>query len=686
MHWGFYMTCALKDPTHIGSPDMQSALGATRDRPVTAYTLLDTDPLWAQSSIESRVSAVFLARLHVFLLLLQMSSRPGRVLSDKDVRVLWLRLQLDPAILRDRAGHDVFLDLAVCLLIDAVQKDKDLDNEARTTMEEVRICLCARGYSSDRFYIVLDEAQEPARVYSQFYGCSGSPVDGDRVTPESFAASSVMPPGFKSLSSGALPSPPGAPSSHEVVENSLLGFVITHIGSVLTRSIIVPTGTSLTRADVVRALGREGVIASETVGSGVHMSLGGFDSYPQLERFTTKVLPPLFRERNRYLLRRAFKWLRGRYRFAVAFIAILMQSQLQYGHQLLDHLVRHCTGYMPSDGYLAVRMSSGERLLPDIAIPNATLQYALRTIVGMNYHRLERKSDIQQKFLADIAGNIFDKLIRSTDQHVVKGSDYPDTILEMGLARITWIPPGSDDAALENTGGSTGQFIAGGWSADINEPLVLLGLEQYLDSIPSGVLTSFHHFARDIKRDGNKCNGWENFVAQGFIQLFSGEKDPALDELFIFCDPGRHTELAKQTVKLVGVITDWPADVGWAAGELANARPAAQSQTGSRPREPRRPFCYIGQGSPNSARTLQWLKTLPTTFVFPDNLCGPDLIFVLQLSNGKYVWVAVQCKYHTRPSPTLTAEKDLMRQAIRSITPELFYRVRKVCTNTRSST
>ena len=65
------------------------------------------------------------------------------------------------------------------------------------------------------------------------------------------------------------------------------------------------------------------------------------------------------------------------------------------------------------------------------------------TIGRITLTNLVHIAEVQQTFLAIIAGNIFDKLMRSTDQHIVKGSDYPDIILEMGLARIIRVPHGS---------------------------------------------------------------------------------------------------------------------------------------------------------------------------------------------------------------------------------------------------
>ncbi|KAJ7217641.1 hypothetical protein B0H12DRAFT_330503 [Mycena haematopus] len=58
---------------------------------------------------------------------------------------------------------------------------------------------------------------------------------------------------------------------------------------------------------------------------------------------------------------------------------------------------------------------------------------------------------------------------------------------------------------------------------------------------------------------------------------------------------------------------------------------------------------------------------------FPPKEMGPDLLFVLELADGKRIWVAVQCKYET--TDLLASEK--LESALRTVTPENYFSSQK---------
>ncbi|KAL1658441.1 hypothetical protein GGF50DRAFT_120856 [Schizophyllum commune] len=668
-HWGLYMVCAKPGASAIGSLDLQSALGINLDAMGIPSTL--SELRWWSSPVPSRIYAVFLARLSVLRILLDVLQKRGLSVEDDMYRIIWVRLQSDPALLSRGNKGDVFFDLAR-IMHNAERGDLgSLEQSVQREMLHIRDLLPAQEGSIDGLYIALDEAQDPARElgdaallppalqqHAVFYNAVAAP--GQDTSPP--GSSTIAPP------SAAETQREGPPPSRV----SVLSLLLTQIVHLLRESVqpwIILSGTRLAENDVVSAFGPFSDVAPYlAVG---HTLLGGFDSDAQLNRFARAIFPPIYvrAASTKYLLTRVSKWLQGRYRFATEFFVLLMQNGCRSGHLLLDHFVRHYTNQLPSDGHLAVNVMTGERDCTEEPL-GVLIQNAVQRVARLDFDRLERNPKLRDDFLYRMSRIVFDYLFRSSHALVVKGYDFTDLVVDIGMAR--YAPDeerpthkrGRSDSASTTEDAASSPAENSTWVADVKEPLVLLGINDYLNNRPKGVHSAFQHFASNLKMDGNKKNGWEAFVFQGFVRLFSRPRD--LADLLDFCGPG-HEKLKGRTGEMVAML-DKDGQVHLAC-ELTDQ----YGRAGAGPS--RRPGCFTGEESGNFQQTLDWLKKRFTTVLLPDKMFGPDLFFILRLDNGKYIWVAVQCKYCTSGgSPHLLADKAIIRDAIRSTTPKFYYK------------
>jgi hypothetical protein len=197
-------------------------------------------------------------------------------------------------------------------------------------------------------------------------------------------------------------------------------------------------------------------------------------------------------------------------------------------------------------------------------------------------------------------------------------------------------------------------------SPRISEPLVLLTATRYLDEDERGPSDNlWQHVIRHIgSNTGSKHNGFENYLA--FLLAHAFAKPTPLKDVFDF--PNLSVPAwAEQSARLVVLSRDTESEELSAYEFDWPSFAVPSGQFG-------RSFDKLG--------TLEWLKQHhQTAFCFPDNTMGPDIMFVLQLENGKFIWVSLQAKY----LGSSISDTEL-RKAIRSTVPDKYWiqKVRRI--------
>ncbi|KAL1729173.1 hypothetical protein EV714DRAFT_273955 [Schizophyllum commune] len=667
-NWGLYITCAYQ-PKRIGSADMTSLMGDATTINSGFSAILSGDGATQASQLRQnerivrlRVFAIILARITILGLFLAAMRKQQLSPQDSQCRRLWVLLQLDPTILSlidPTVSRDVFHDLSLVILRE--HGDTSSEQSMRRTMSAAM-----RGLKKDLedlpFYVVLDEAQDAARAFPAAFRSAADP------TRESV-------------------------SSIEGQERPLLRAVVmnmtTYLESTRKQAFIIMTGTSLTAQDVNSFLGETDLrgAVSDPVTFGHDNYIGGFDSYEDMLRYVQLYIP---RDRcegrvGNILLQRMYKWLRGRYRFTVAYLVLLLKAGLRSPHRLLDLFVYACTGHTPSDGIHSILLSGGEKselasiFVDEPPVDDSILDsLTLSSVSGIDFTKLREKAHYQEQLMINVRCVIFDLINRSVVKTAL-GSQFSPEVVGMGLGRSSrpdskWgaveatDADDSDDETMDvdvpeqnpvpptsSTAPSSSVSKDPVLTAIINEPLVIIALAHYLNS--TALQSAYFHFASSIFVDGSKNNGWENYIAQSLILVLSAKDPVLLRQLFLFRNT-RNLPVDSLARKNEGITVRLAYIFGRDGSRIFSSE--------FRDEMP-------GTESKSFDASLEWLRDMTTPLLFPDQLFGPDLIFVLRLSTGEHVWAAVQCKYHSHPSPFLTSRLPTTNDAVRSTTPNKYY-------------
>ncbi|KAF8591868.1 hypothetical protein K439DRAFT_1656340 [Ramaria rubella] len=87
--------------------------------------------------------------------------------------------------------------------------------------------------------------------------------------------------------------------------------------------------------------------------------------------------------------------------------------------------------------------------------------------------------------------------------------------------------------------------------------------------------------------------------------------------------------------------------------------------------EPRAPGCVMGRSNSNWEDVIEWLHDPEDIAVcLPDNMMGPDHLFLLQLTDGRLLLGAMQDKCHSAKQQL--SEREI-QDAIKSVTPSSYY-------------
>ena len=186
----------------------------------------------------------------------------------------------------------------------------------------------------------------------------------------------------------------------------------------------------------------------------------------------------------------------------------------------------------------------------------------------------------------------------------------------------------------------------------VDEPLVLLAATRWINA---NHRTSYKFFAKQIEIQDRKSNGFENYIAFCIDMIFSSKQ--RLNEVFSF--NGSNTPswcnleaelVSLQRTGLPDHIEESPVRHFTSSGSSVN----------------------LGIDTTSPEETSQWLEHRShSPICFPHVSMGPDLLFILRLSDGSLIWVALQAKYSTGKNGSLS--RNFLRRAMRSVTPCHFY-------------
>ncbi|KAF8152550.1 hypothetical protein B0H34DRAFT_663642 [Crassisporium funariophilum] len=339
---------------------------------------------------------------------------------------------------------------------------------------------------------------------------------------------------------------------------------------------------------------------------------GAFDHKDVQERYLQKYLPGslVLSDLGIRLMERAWYWLHGRYRFTAGFVSELLVNGFKRPHGLLNAYVQHFTDFKLTDAPLLVK-AEGSDPLPVFS------QYKL------DFSKLKKNSDM----LSTIHQLTTHYLMRSV-LPVTLGKDEA-TYVEYGFARFV---------------DSETKTVA------VDEPLVLLAATRWINA---NHRTSYKFFAKQIYLHDPCSNGFENYVAFCIDMIFSHKR--RLNEVFLFS--GSTPSWANLEAELVS---------------LQRTSLNLVEESSVRHFQFSGPSVNLGTNAKSPEDTLKWLDHRShTPICFPHISMGPDLLFVLRLSDGSFIWVALQAKYSLGKNGQLS--RPFLRRAMRSVTPSTFF-------------
>ena len=184
----------------------------------------------------------------------------------------------------------------------------------------------------------------------------------------------------------------------------------------------------------------------------------------------------------------------------------------------------------------------------------------------------------------------------------------------------------------------------------IDEPLVIVAAICWMDQ---NCRETYRCLSREISTHEKSFNGFENYIVYCIDLIFSEAR--RLSDVFNF--HGQVPPWANMEAKLVSVYR-----LSLDKVEICVACFARTTASSAN----------LGTNAKSSDRTMSWLEhRRHSPFCFPDQSMGPDIMFVLQLSDQSLIWVALQTKYSKGRKGRL--EKGLLRHAIASVTPSNYF-------------
>ncbi|KAF8586578.1 hypothetical protein K439DRAFT_1408761, partial [Ramaria rubella] len=565
-HWGFYFVCAV-DSNKVGSADLATAIWRLAIVKGWTWTSSPTKKghgftAFCKNSriAEHEFRKVLLGRLIILNMFLTIASENNFTLQD-ELRKLWTFVQVSPDLFRGYFD-DIFRGAYERLAgIDAY----DLYTFLRREEDEYR------HLHLNSFVCVIDEAQVGAAEHKT-----------------------------------AFVSDPG----HSFPEHRP---VLKPIADVMGKSYsYILSGTAISGQDI--SSGSSSGVGKPADFTMLHQT-DRLDEQEKYAAFMGKYLSPgyLQSDAGKQFLKRSWRWLRGRYRFTTAFIEILLTSDGDCPHKLLDAFVEHFTGCRPNDGEESLRHDEhGD--VPPIRLNGI---YNLEQIASF------------ANIMRDASMILFKYMTGRTPITSQSDDSQPKKLVGLGFAR----------------------FI--GKAVLINEPLVLLALAQWLERQREFTMKDILNTALD--RSINSRSGefhFEDVMTFYFYTAF--QNFVPLDQIFNFVSPA--PDWATESVRLVT----------YTRGENGEYRMAyLNSLRGDAPERPSAPMSRHGHESV----LISWLKDqnyVPT--FLPTTSMGPDNLTLLEFEDGRRMWMAAQVK--CQQTGTSTNE---CAHAIKLVTPPFFH-------------
>ncbi|KAF8635332.1 hypothetical protein AX15_000451 [Amanita polypyramis BW_CC] len=619
-NWGLYFT-SFVDSSFLGSVDIQKAIQTTlpNDPHFSAMLPSNTEPeykskvTWNEKIATGVFKRVFLSRVLIFNLFIEVMNRADDILSTEECRRRWLLLQLQPSILH-RKIWDAFDALTQKL---AICSDNYVDATTRETLNRIRDTLspstttsASTSTSTSRntpLYCVIDEAQFAATQHTTAF----------RSSPKDAKPRPVLRPLIQSLSKLTL--------GHGV--------------------FFILAGTGLSQSSI------DATMASAVMKESRYRwcsDTGAFEGWEGMSSWVGRFVPNCLFDglRGSRLRERMGYWLTGRHRFAAGYVTELLANGFRQPHRLLNAYIRQFTGFEPTDGREAAEEEELESL--------ETL--TLETRYRLDFNKLAKNNDM----MTTIHHLVTHYHMRSILPGPL-GSD-ESLFVEYGFARIkhTEGEPSSRNRSKSKT-------IP--MSAAIDEPLVLLAAHHWIDH---HYISSYKYFTRHIRMhcpsssDGSAApsNGFENFIVH-CIDLLFAIKPRRLKDVFEFY--GRvplWANLQAEVVSLYALPVTSSSPAGKTAAVIEQGIVKHGRFSG--------PSATLGTNAKTPAATLEWLAhDLRAPICFPCTAMGPDVMFVLRLADGKLIWVALQAKLSVGRNGKL--DKKLIKSAVRSVTPKYFF-------------
>ncbi|KAJ7741218.1 hypothetical protein DFH07DRAFT_838326 [Mycena maculata] len=317
---------------------------------------------------------------------------------------------------------------------------------------------------------------------------------------------------------------------------------------------------------------------------------GAFDEQTAQENYLRRFLPPsyLTSKSGEEFLRRVWQWVRGRHRYTASLIESLLAASFEKPHELLDQYIQTLTEFIPTDN----REVTAKQPLTNFGL--------LDDLNPSHYSALESESNRQTKF------------------------DIHDTLFNYLTAGPRSVPFGADRIDLVSL--DYGRFIDGEMrEIFVDEPIVLAGAAMWMSQPTSEVAGTSHQpaGAASLSRFWDRPGTAKTF-AKSLTFYFSHalRSKPLLSELFTFPKP--IVAWAKQAVELVELHAGQGGQVRYSvisepdiSGPLATSAQTLDELASWMGHKDRTPFC------------------LPVA-------TNPDLLFVLKLADGSFVWVVLQ--------------------------------------------
>lgn len=307
-------------------------------------------------------------------------------------------------------------------------------------------------------------------------------------------------------------------------------------------------------------------------------------------------------------------------------MAELLLNGLKRPHGLLNAYVEHFTEFRVTDA-VAFVSSEGDEGLPVLSQYKLDFFKLKKSVYHFRSHHRQFFSPFSDSdMLTTIYQLTTHYLMRSVP--VTLGKDEA-IYVEYGFARFV---------------DSETKTVA------VDEPLVLLAASRWINHHHG---TRYKFFAKQIHFHDPNSNGFENYMAFCIDMIFSNCR--RVSDVFAFVGtPPAWSSLDAELVALhttaLNVIEECPVRHYLFSG----------------------PSVTLGTNAKSLEETSSWLKHQSRSAIcFPHASMGPDLIFILRLSDGSLIWVVLQAKYSLGKNGSLS--RHFLRQALRSVTPASFF-------------